>query len=99
MAPRGHGSSISVSSAAGDLVGGAAYGASKASLEAMTRPWAAEYSSSGVRLNAIGPGPVCTPTRSGPELITALRRNHADAPRRTAVGARRSVSIRPTAAG
>jgi NAD(P)-dependent dehydrogenase (short-subunit alcohol dehydrogenase family) len=77
MAPRGHGSSISLSSPAGGLVGGAAYGASKASLEAMTRAWAAEYSASGVRLNAIGPGPVCTPTRSGPELITALRRNHA----------------------
>ena len=40
------------------LVGGAAYGATKASLEAMTRAWAAEYSASGVRVNAIAPGPV-----------------------------------------
>jgi NAD(P)-dependent dehydrogenase (short-subunit alcohol dehydrogenase family) len=54
------------------LVGGAAYGATKASLAAMTRAWAAEYSASGVRVNAIAPGPVYTPTPSGPEFITAL---------------------------
>jgi NAD(P)-dependent dehydrogenase (short-subunit alcohol dehydrogenase family) len=74
MAERGHGSIVSVSSMAGGvgLVGGAAYGATKASLEAMTRAWAAEYSGSGVRVNAIAPGPVYTPTPSGPEFITAL---------------------------
>ncbi len=74
MATRGHGSIVSLSSMAGGigLVGGAAYGATKASLEAMTRAWAAEYSASGVRVNAIAPGPVYTPTPSGPEFITAL---------------------------
>ena len=74
MAARAHGSIVSVSSMAGGvgLVGGAAYGATKASLEAMTRAWAAEYSASGVRVNAIAPGPVYTPTPSGPEFITAL---------------------------
>src|ERR1700676_5319325 len=74
MAARGHGSIVSVSSMAGGvgIVGGAAYGATKASLEAMTRAWAAEYSASGVRVNAIAPGPVYTPTPSGPEFITAL---------------------------
>jgi len=74
MAARGHGSIISVSSMAGGvgLVGGAAYGATKASLEAMTRAWAAEYSANGVRVNAIAPGPVYTPSPSGPEFITAL---------------------------
>ena len=74
MASRGHGSIVSLSSMAGGvgLVGGAAYGATKASLEAMTRAWAAEYSGSGVRVNAIAPGPVYTPTPSGPEFITAL---------------------------
>jgi NAD(P)-dependent dehydrogenase (short-subunit alcohol dehydrogenase family) len=57
MAARGHGSIVSLSSMAGGvgLVGGAAYGATKASLEAMTRAWAAEYSASGVRVNAIAP--------------------------------------------
>src|ERR1700737_690187 len=43
MAARGHGSIVSLSSMAGGvgLVGGAAYGATKASLEAMNAPWAA----------------------------------------------------------
>jgi NAD(P)-dependent dehydrogenase (short-subunit alcohol dehydrogenase family) len=74
MAARGHGSIISLSSMAGGvgLVGGAAYGATKASLEAMTRAWAAEYSANGVRVNAIAPGPVYTPSPSGPEFIAAL---------------------------
>jgi NAD(P)-dependent dehydrogenase (short-subunit alcohol dehydrogenase family) len=74
MAERGHGSIISLSSMAGGvgLAGGAAYGATKASLEAMTRAWAAEYSATGVRVNAIAPGPVYTPTPSGAEFITAL---------------------------
>ncbi len=74
MAARGRGSIVSVSSMSGGvgLVGGAAYGATKASLEAMTRAWTAEYSASGVRVNAIAPGPVYTPSPSGPEFITAL---------------------------
>ncbi len=74
MAARGQGSIVNVSSMAGGvgLMGGAAYGATKASLEAMTRAWAVEYSMSGVRVNAIAPGPVYTPTPSGPEFITAL---------------------------
>jgi len=74
MAARGRGSIVSLSSMASGvgLVGGAAYGATKASLEAMTRAWAAEYSASGVRVNAIAPGPVYTPTPSGPEFIAAL---------------------------
>jgi NAD(P)-dependent dehydrogenase (short-subunit alcohol dehydrogenase family) len=73
MASRGHGSIVSVSSMAGGigLAGGAAYGATKASLEAMTRAWAVEYSASGVRVNAIAPGPVYTPSPSGPDFITA----------------------------
>src|SRR6476646_7125235 len=74
MAARGRGSNVNLSSMAGGvgLVGGAAYGATKASLEAMTRAWAAEYSASGVRVNTVAPGPVYTPTPSGPEFITAL---------------------------
>jgi NAD(P)-dependent dehydrogenase (short-subunit alcohol dehydrogenase family) len=74
MAARGHGSIVSLSSMAGGvgLVGGAAYGATKASLETMTRAWAVEYSASGVRVNAIAPGPVYTPSPSGPDFIKAL---------------------------
>src|ERR1700719_2050708 len=71
MAARGHGSIVSLSSMAGGvgLVGGAAYGATKASLEAMTRAWAAEYSASGVRVNAIAPGPVYTPASRRSEAL------------------------------
>jgi NAD(P)-dependent dehydrogenase (short-subunit alcohol dehydrogenase family) len=74
MAKRGHGSIISLSSMAGGvgLMGGAAYGATKAALEAMTRAWTVEYSGSGVRVNAIAPGPVYTPTPSGADFISAL---------------------------
>ena len=74
MAARGNGSIVSLSSMAGEIgmVGGAAYGATKAALAAMTRAWAAEFSPSGVRVNAIAPGPVYTPTPSGPEFIKAL---------------------------
>ena len=75
MAERGHGSIISLSSMAGGigLVGGAAYGATKVSLEAMTRAWAAEYSASGVRVNAIAPGPVYT-AGARPEFLTHSER-------------------------
>ena len=49
MAARGRGSIVSLSSMAGGvgLVGGGAYGATKAALEAMTRAWALEYSRGG----------------------------------------------------
>jgi NAD(P)-dependent dehydrogenase (short-subunit alcohol dehydrogenase family) len=73
MAARGSGSIISTSSMAASvgLPGGAAYSATKASLSAMTRSWAAEFSPSGVRVNAIAPGPVHT-EGSDDELIDAL---------------------------
>jgi len=79
MAARGHGSIVSLSSMAGGvgLVGGAAYGATKASLEAMTRAWAVEYSASGVRVNAIAAGPVYTPASQRTEALgetTPMRR-------------------------
>lgn len=62
MAARGSGSVISLGSMAGSvgLVNGAAYGATKAALAALTRGWAAEYSGRGVRFNTVAPGPVYT---------------------------------------
>ncbi|MGW7004799.1 SDR family NAD(P)-dependent oxidoreductase [Streptomyces sp. NPDC054933] len=62
MAAKGSGSIISIDSMAGrvGLAGGAAYSATKASLSALTRSWAAEFSPSGVRVNAVAPGPVYT---------------------------------------
>jgi NAD(P)-dependent dehydrogenase (short-subunit alcohol dehydrogenase family) len=73
MAARGSGSIISLGSMAGQigLAGSAAYGATKATLVAMTRSWAAEFSPSGVRVNAIAPGPVLT-GGAAPERIEAL---------------------------
>jgi NAD(P)-dependent dehydrogenase (short-subunit alcohol dehydrogenase family) len=53
------------------LAGGAAYGATKAALSSLTRAWAAEFSPSGVRVNAIAPGPVYT-GGAAPERIEAL---------------------------
>lgn len=62
MVERGSGSIINVSSMAANvgLAGGAAYSATKAALSAFTRAWAAEYSPSGVRVNAVAPGPIPT---------------------------------------
>jgi NAD(P)-dependent dehydrogenase (short-subunit alcohol dehydrogenase family) len=62
MAARGIGSIISLGSMAGQigLAGAAAYSGTKATLVAMTRAWAAEFSPSGVRVNAVAPGPVLT---------------------------------------
>jgi NAD(P)-dependent dehydrogenase (short-subunit alcohol dehydrogenase family) len=62
MAARGKGSIVNIASMAGviGLAGGAAYGATKAALASMTRAWAAEFSASGVRVNAVAAGPVHT---------------------------------------
>jgi NAD(P)-dependent dehydrogenase (short-subunit alcohol dehydrogenase family) len=60
MAHRGRGSIVNMSSMAGTigLSGGAAYGATKAAMNSLTRAWAAEFSPQGVRVNTIAPGPV-----------------------------------------
>jgi NAD(P)-dependent dehydrogenase (short-subunit alcohol dehydrogenase family) len=73
MAARGGGSIINLASMAGQigLAGGAAYGATKATLESMTRSWAAEFSPSGVRVNAVAAGPVLT-AGAAPERTEAL---------------------------
>ena len=62
MAERGGGSIINIASMAGQigLAGGAAYGATKATLASMTRSWAAEFSPAGVRINAVAAGRVLT---------------------------------------
>src|ERR1700704_5356114 len=58
MAAKGHGSIVNLSSMAGGvgLVGGAAYGATKASLEAVTPARGAGYTASGGRGKAGAPG-------------------------------------------
>jgi NAD(P)-dependent dehydrogenase (short-subunit alcohol dehydrogenase family) len=73
MAARGSGSIISLGSMAGQigLAGSAAYGATKATLALMTRSWAAEFSPSGVRVDAVAPGPVFT-GGAAPDRIETL---------------------------
>jgi NAD(P)-dependent dehydrogenase (short-subunit alcohol dehydrogenase family) len=63
MAARGSGCVINVGSMAGEIgmAGGAAYGATKAALDAMTRSWTAEFSPAGVRVITVASGPVYTP--------------------------------------
>ncbi|MEV6826652.1 SDR family oxidoreductase [Amycolatopsis sp. NPDC051102] len=62
MAARGRGAIVNVSTmvALRGMAGMAVYGASKAAVELMTKAWAAEFGPSGVRVNAISPGPTRT---------------------------------------
>ncbi|WP_405541174.1 SDR family NAD(P)-dependent oxidoreductase [Streptomyces phaeochromogenes] len=63
MATRGKGAIVNVSTLASRraLPGLGVYGASKAGLNQLTRSWASEYGPSGVRVNAVSPGPTRTP--------------------------------------
>ncbi|HJP73657.1 MAG TPA: SDR family oxidoreductase [Pseudonocardiaceae bacterium] len=67
MAARGHGAIVNVSTMVAKLgmAGMALYGSSKAALELMTKAWAAEFGGSGVRVNAVSPGPTRTEGTSG----------------------------------
>ncbi|MEW2162596.1 SDR family oxidoreductase [Streptomyces sp. NPDC007084] len=62
MAERGRGSIVIVGSSAARMPApvGAAYAASKAGAEVLARYWATEFGPSGVRVNAVSPGPVHT---------------------------------------
>ena len=62
--PAARDASVVVISSQIGLVGhprGAAYAASKAALNGMVRSLALEWAAEGVRLNAVGPGPVASP--------------------------------------
>ena len=63
MAARGGGSIVNISTMAATIgmSGLAAYGASKAAVESLTRAWTAEYAARGVRVNTVAPGPTRTP--------------------------------------
>jgi NAD(P)-dependent dehydrogenase (short-subunit alcohol dehydrogenase family) len=62
MIERGEGSVINVTTVAASTpaAGAGIYGASKAALELLTKLWADEFGASGVRVNAVAPGPTVT---------------------------------------
>ncbi len=76
MLERGGGAIVNISTmvASFGMPGLSIYGASKAALESLTKFWAAEYSGSGVRVNAVAPGPVATPGTAAmpPEAIAFI---------------------------
>ncbi|MEV4812804.1 SDR family NAD(P)-dependent oxidoreductase [Micromonospora avicenniae] len=62
MAKRGHGAIVNVTTMVAEFgdPGFGLYGSSKAALVLLTKSWAAEYGSQGVRVNAVSPGPTLT---------------------------------------
>jgi NAD(P)-dependent dehydrogenase (short-subunit alcohol dehydrogenase family) len=62
MAKRGNGAIVNLSTMAADYgaPGLSLYGSSKAAINLLTKVWAAEYGPSGVRINAVSPGPTRT---------------------------------------
>jgi NAD(P)-dependent dehydrogenase (short-subunit alcohol dehydrogenase family) len=62
MAERGKGAIVNLSTMAADygVPGMSLYGSSKAAITLLTKTWAAEYGPSGVRVNAVSPGPTRT---------------------------------------
>jgi NAD(P)-dependent dehydrogenase (short-subunit alcohol dehydrogenase family) len=75
MAARGGGAIINISTMAATIGmdGLAAYGASKAAVESLTKAWTAEYAAQGVRVNTVAPGPTRTPASAAMgEMFEAL---------------------------
>ncbi len=75
MKERGYGRIVNVSSVTGPVVammGEAAYAAGKSGMMGLTRALAVEYASSGITVNAVGPGWIATDTSPGAELAAGL---------------------------
>lgn len=82
MAKRGKGAIVNVSTMVADYgaPGMSLYGSSKAAINLLTKAWAAEYGPSGVRVNAVSPGPTRT---EGTEVMgEGLEQLAAQAPAR-----------------
>jgi NAD(P)-dependent dehydrogenase (short-subunit alcohol dehydrogenase family) len=62
MAQRGGGAIVNIGSITGlrGSAGSAIYSATKAAIHSFTQSWADEYGPSGVRVNAVAPGPIAT---------------------------------------
>jgi NAD(P)-dependent dehydrogenase (short-subunit alcohol dehydrogenase family) len=82
MAKRGKGAIVNASTmvASYGASGMSLYGSSKAALNLLTKAWAAEYGPSGVRVNAVSPGP--TRTEGTDAMGEGLEQLAAQAPAR-----------------
>jgi NAD(P)-dependent dehydrogenase (short-subunit alcohol dehydrogenase family) len=80
MATRGKGAIVNLSTMVADYgaPGMSLYGSSKAAINLLTKVWAAEYGPSGVRVNAVSPGP--TRTEGADAMGEGLDRLAAEAP-------------------
>jgi NAD(P)-dependent dehydrogenase (short-subunit alcohol dehydrogenase family) len=80
MAKRGKGAIVNLATMVADygVSGMSLYGSSKAAINLLTKAWAAEYGPSGVRVNAVSPGP--TRTEGTESLGEGLERLAAEAP-------------------
>jgi NAD(P)-dependent dehydrogenase (short-subunit alcohol dehydrogenase family) len=80
MAKRGKGAIVNLSTMVADYgaPGMSLYGSSKAAINLLTKVWTAEYGHSGVRVNAVSPGP--TRTEGTDAMGEGLERLAAEAP-------------------
>lgn len=80
MAKRGKGAIVNLSTMVADYgaPGMSLYGSSKAAINLLTKEWAAEYGRSGVRVNAVSPGP--TRTEGTDAMGEGLERLATEAP-------------------
>jgi NAD(P)-dependent dehydrogenase (short-subunit alcohol dehydrogenase family) len=80
MAKRGKGAIVNLSTMVADYgaFGMSLYGSSKAAINLLTKVWTAEYGRSGVRINAVSPGP--TRTEGTDAMGEGLDRLAAEAP-------------------
>jgi len=80
MAKRGKGAIVNLSTMVADYgaPGMSLYGSSKAAINLLTKVWTAEYGHSGVRVNAVSPGP--TRTEGTEAMGEGLERLAAEAP-------------------
>lgn len=76
MAPVGTGSIVNVSSIGAGGVAGVSYSGAKAAVNAMTKNIAIRYAATGIRCNAVAPGPTPTPLNA-PEAAATFHQEFA----------------------